>query len=78
MKRALITGISAQDGSYLAEHLLEQGYEVYGIIRRSSVVENQQSRIDHIEKYLNNMYGDMTDQSSLENATPKASSINIL
>ena len=72
MKRALITGISGQDGSYLAEHLLEQGYEVYGIIRRSSVVENQQSRIDHIEKYLNNMYGDMTDQSSLENAIARS------
>jgi GDPmannose 4,6-dehydratase len=72
MKRALITGISGQDGSYLAEHLLEQGYEVYGIIRRSSVVENQQSRIDHIEKYLNNMYGDMTDQSSLENAISRS------
>lgn len=68
MKRALITGITGQDGSYLAEHLLEQGYEVYGIIRRNSVVENQQSRIDHIEKHLHNMYGDMTDQSSLENA----------
>ena len=72
MKRALITGISGQDGSYLAEHLLEQGYEVYGIIRRGSVVENQQSRIDHIEKYLNNMYGDMTDQSSLENAIARS------
>jgi GDPmannose 4,6-dehydratase len=72
MKRALITGISGQDGSYLAEHLLEKGYEVYGIIRRSSVVENQQSRIDHIEKYLNNMYGDMTDQSSLENAIARS------
>lgn len=72
MKRALITGITGQDGSYLAEHLLEQGYEVYGIIRRNSVVENQQSRIDHIEKHLHNMYGDMTDQSSLENAISRS------
>lgn len=72
MKKALITGITGQDGSYLAEHLLEQGYEVYGIIRRNSVVENQQSRIDHIEKHLHNMYGDMTDQSSLENAISKS------
>ena len=48
MKKALITGISGQDGSYLAEYLLEIGYEVHGIVRRHSVSENQSSRIQHI------------------------------
>ena len=46
MKKALITGITGQDGSYLAEFLLEKGYEVYGIIRRASV--STTTRIDHI------------------------------
>ena len=44
-KVALITGISGQDGSYLAEHLLERDYEVHGVIRRQSVAESQESRI---------------------------------
>jgi len=65
-KKAFITGISGQDGSYLAELLLEKGYDVYGIIRRSSVTENQRSRIDHISKLLNLDYGDLLDVSSLE------------
>jgi len=64
-KRALITGISGQDGSYLAEYLLEQGYEVYGIIRRSSVSENQDSRIKHLNGLITTFYGDMLDVSSL-------------
>ena len=46
MKRALITGINGQDGSYLAEFLLSKGYEVWGILKRNSVAENQSSRID--------------------------------
>lgn len=66
MKRALITGISGQDGSYLSEYLLELGYEVHGIIRRNSVTENQQSRIDHIRNELHIYYGDLLDQTSIE------------
>jgi GDPmannose 4,6-dehydratase len=64
-KRALITGISGQDGSYLAEHLLDLGYEVHGTIRRTSVAENQDSRIKHLQDIVNTHYGDMLDQPSL-------------
>lgn len=68
-KRALITGISGQDGSYLAELLLEKGYEVWGLLRRHSVPENQTSRLDEIGILddLNLVYGDMTDLPSLFN-----------
>lgn len=65
-KRAYITGISGQDGSYLAEHLLSLNYEVYGIIRRNSVPENQHVRTDHLEGDVQLFYGDLLDQSSLE------------
>ena len=66
MKTALITGINGQDGSYLAEFLLEKGYEVWGILKRNSVAENQTARIpDTIFKKLNLVYGDMTDIPSL-------------
>ena len=65
-KKALITGISGQDGSYLAEYLLSLGYDVYGIVRRHSVAENQQYRIDKIKNDLTMFYGDMLDQTSLE------------
>ena len=65
MKKALITGINGQDGSYLAEFLLEKGYEVHGIIRRASI--STTAKIDHLLK--NNLItlhdGDLTDQSSL-------------
>lgn len=64
-KKVLITGISGQDGSYLAEHLLELGYEVHGIIRRSSVSENQDSRIEHLSDRITTHYGDMMDLPSL-------------
>lgn len=70
MKKVLITGITGQDGSYLAELLLEKGYEVYGIIRRSSSFNTQ--RIDHIYQdphesgnRLKLVYGDLNDASSL-------------
>lgn len=70
MKKALITGITGQDGSYLAELLLEKGYEVYGVIRRSSSFNTQ--RIDHIyadrhdpKARLRLVYGDLNDASSL-------------
>ena len=67
MKKAFITGINGQDGSYLAEYLLELGYEVHGIIRRNSVPENQQSRLtDEIRNKLHIYYGDLLDQGSLE------------
>tara|TARA_R110002126_G_scaffold107243_2_gene242517 strand:+ start:388 stop:1356 length:969 start_codon:yes stop_codon:yes gene_type:complete len=69
MKRAFITGISGQDGSYLAELLLEKGYEVWGLLRRHSVPENQTSRLNAIGLYTNpNMhlvYGDLLDLPSL-------------
>lgn len=63
MKRALITGITGQDGSYLAELLLEKGYEVHGIIRRASLINTH--RIDHIYEKLNLHYGDLTDSTNL-------------
>ena len=67
MKKAFITGINGQDGSYLVEYLLELGYEVHGIIRRNSVPENQQSRLtDEIRNKLHIYYGDLLDQGSLE------------
>ena len=63
MKVALITGITGQDGSYLAELLLENGYEVHGIIRRSSLINTD--RIDHIYDKINLHYGDLTDSTNL-------------
>ena len=48
-KKAFITGIGGQDGSYLAEYLIELGYEVHGIIRRHSTAETQENRIDHLD-----------------------------
>ena len=70
MKRAIITGITGQDGSYLAEFLIEKGYEVHGIKRRASLFNTQ--RIDHIyqephaeNKNLKLHYGDLTDTSNI-------------
>jgi GDPmannose 4,6-dehydratase len=63
MKVALITGITGQDGSYLAELLLEKGYEVHGIIRRSSLINTH--RIDGIYNRLSLHYGDLTDSTNL-------------
>ena len=69
MKKAIITGISGQDGSYLAELLLEKGYQVWGLLRRHSVSENQTSRLDEIgilsNPNLELVYGDITDLPSL-------------
>ena len=64
-KKALITGINGQDGSYLSEHLLSLGYDVYGIVRRHSVAENQNSRVNHISDDVYAFYGDMLDVPSL-------------
>jgi len=66
MKNALITGITGQDGSYLAELLLEKGYNVYGIMRRKSVVDY--GNVAHIKDKINFIYADMTDIISLINA----------
>jgi GDPmannose 4,6-dehydratase len=67
MKKALITGINGQDGSYLAEFLLDKGYDVWGTIKRNSVSENQTSRLDGIYSRIkdNLQYVDLTDLSSL-------------
>ena len=77
MKKALITGVTGQDGSYLAEILLEKGYEVHGILRRSSSFNR--GRIDHLyieDKDLMNKrfflhYGDLTDTSNLNRLLEK-------
>ena len=71
MKRALITGIGGQDGSYLAEHLLETGYEVHGLIRRNSVPEHQESRLSHITKDVFVYYADMNDVTGIERVLNK-------
>ena len=64
-KIALITGITGQDGSYLAELLLEKGYEVHGIVRRASLINTH--RIDHIYEQIKLHYGDLTDAMSITN-----------
>ena len=70
-KKALITGIAGQDGSYLAEYLLSLGYDVFGIVRRNSVCEHQWSRLDHINTKITTFYGDLLDISSLEKVIKK-------
>lgn len=71
-RTCLITGINGQDGSYLAEFLLDKGYQVWGVVKRNSVSENQTSRIDHIMDKLHLEYGDMTDMASLIKVLDKA------
>jgi GDPmannose 4,6-dehydratase len=68
MKKAFITGVAGQDGSYLSEYLLELGYEVHGMVRRSSTVENQSARLLGVETNPNfhTHYGDLLDQTSIE------------
>jgi GDPmannose 4,6-dehydratase len=65
MKKALITGINGQDGSYLAEFLLDKGYEVWGTLKRNSVSENQTARLKDSYSKLKLEYADLTDLSSL-------------
>ena len=60
-KKHLLTGIGGQDGSYLAEYLVELGYEVHGIVRRNSTPENQDLRIANIEDKVSTYYGDLLD-----------------
>ena len=69
-KRALITGITGQDGSYLAELLLEKGYEVFGLVRRSSTVNFE--RIGHLQDKIELISGDLLDQKSLISALQTA------
>jgi GDPmannose 4,6-dehydratase len=64
-KKALITGINGQDGSYLAEFLLTKGYQVHGTLKRNSVSENQTARLDSIFQKISLHYADLTDLSSL-------------
>lgn len=71
-KRIFITGINGQDGSYLAEYMLEMGNTVHGIVRRNSIVENQSFRINHLRDRIQLYYGDMTDEYSLRNALRKS------
>ena len=66
MKKALITGLTGQDGSYLAELLVDKGYQVYGLVRRSST--SNLMRISHFAKKINIISGDLLDQSSLMDA----------
>ena len=68
MKKAFITGINGQDGSYLAEYLLELGYEVHGTVRRNSTSENQSARLTtaYESGQLTTHYSDLSDQGSLE------------
>jgi GDPmannose 4,6-dehydratase len=74
---AFITGISGQDGSYLTEYLLKNNYEVHGIVRRNSVAEHQESRIDHLAPYINIYYSDMLDSNSLRSTIDKVSPTEI-
>jgi GDPmannose 4,6-dehydratase len=71
MKKAFITGIGGQDGSYLAEYLIELGYEVHGIVRRNSSPENQDIRLVNIEDKVETYYGDLLDQGGLERLLDK-------
>ena len=64
-KKAIITGICGQDGSYLSEHLVENGYEVHGLVRRNSITEHQRSRLEHLGDKITLTYGDVLDYSSL-------------
>lgn len=64
-KRVLITGANGQDGSYLIEHCLDRNWEVHGILKRNSVAETQDLRIQHLENKISTYYGDMIDFSSL-------------
>jgi len=73
MKKALITGINGQDGSYLTDLLLEKGYEVHGILKRNSVAENQTARLDGTYQIIkdNLYYADMIDMASLVSVLQK-------
>jgi GDPmannose 4,6-dehydratase len=71
LKKAFITGISGMDGSYLTEHLLNNDYEVHGMVRRHSVAENQSYRLSHVLNNVNLHYGDLTDSMCVFNLINK-------
>ena len=75
MKKALITGITGQDGSYLAELLLSKGYEVHGMVRRSSLINTH--RIDHIYERIHLHYGDLTDAVNVMGVIRKVEPVEI-
>jgi GDPmannose 4,6-dehydratase len=66
MRKALITGISGQDGSNLSDYLLSLGYEVHGIVRRNSTPEHQETRIQHLGDNIHTYYGDLSDVGGIE------------
>lgn len=70
-RKAFITGLAGQDGSYLAEYLLSLGYEVHGIVRRNSTPEHQDTRLDNIKDQIHTYYGDLLDQGSIEHLLDK-------
>lgn len=70
-KKAFITGINGQDGSYLSSYLIDKGYKVYGMVRRNSINEHQTSRLDILNKKVDLSYGDLLDESSLESKIRK-------
>ena len=70
-KKALITGIAGQDGSYLSEFLLKKNYKIFGILPRRSSPELQTTRIDHLQNKVNLMYGDIMDRSSIDETIKK-------
>ena len=70
-KKAFITGIGGQDGSYLAEYLVDLGYEVHGMVRRHSMAENQDSRLLHLANEVTTHYGDLLDVGSIDNILQK-------
>ena len=72
-KKAVLTGINGQDGSYLSEFLIKKGYEVHGILKRNSVAENQTARLNGVYNQIkhNLYYADMTDMASLLNVLQK-------
>ena len=76
-KISLITGINGQDGSYLAEFLIEKGYEVHGTLKRNSVAENQTSRLDKVYDKVILHYADLTDLSSLVRVISEVKPIEI-
>ncbi|MCB1177470.1 MAG: GDP-mannose 4,6-dehydratase [Leptospiraceae bacterium] len=71
MKKALISGITGQDGSYLTEFLLEKGYEVYGIVRRASLFNRDRIEHLHSDNRVKLLYGDLTDSSNLNRVLEK-------
>lgn len=71
-KRCVIFGITGQDGSYLSEYLIQKDYEIYGLVRRNSVTENQQNRLEYIKDHVHLIYGDLLDIESIHKIIKEA------